>query len=154
MIQRIQTVYYTLATILMASATFLPAARFIGDNGMAYLLHTWGIAEAGRESSPVLLGTIPLLLLFIIVLLLLIVATFAFKKRMMQMRLSVFSIVLMIGSLVLLFFYRRQGMMHFDADGYFTVYAALPIVAAILTYLAFRGVKKDEELIRSYDRIR
>jgi len=154
MIQRIQTVYYALATILMAFGAFLPVSRFIGDNGQVYLLHTWGIVEAGKESPPVVLSTIPLLILFLVVLCLLLVAMFSFRKRMVQMRLSVFSIVLMIGSLALFYFYRRQGMMHLNADAYFTLYAVLPIVSAILTYLALRGVKKDEELIRSYDRIR
>ena len=154
MIQRIQTIYYVLAATIMTIRTLLPVCRFIGNNEKVYLLHTWGGVEAGLESPPVLLNTIPLLILFITVLFLLILALFAFRKRILQMRLSVFSIVLMIGSLALLYFYRRQGMIQFDADGYFTIYAALPIVSAILTYLAFRGVKKDEELIRSYDRIR
>lgn len=154
MIQRIQTLYYLLATALMTISMFLPVCRFIGNNGNVYLLHTWGVVETATESPSVLLSTLPLLLLFIIVLFILIVALFAFKKRILQMRLSVFGIVLMIGSLALFYFYRRHGMVHFDADAYFTIYAALPIVSAILTYLAFRGVKKDEELIRSYDRIR
>jgi hypothetical protein len=154
MIQRIQTIYYALAMTLMAFSIFLPVCRFIGDNGQVYLLHTWGIVEAGREAPPVVIHTIPLLILFLVILFLLLIAVFSFRKRMLQMRLSVFTMVLMVGSLALLYFYRKQGMMHLNADAYFTLYAALPIVSAILTYLAFRGVKKDEELIRSYDRIR
>ncbi len=154
MIQRIQTLYYGLATILIAIGIFLPVIRFIGDKGQIYLLHTWGIVLTGEDTPMVVLNTIPLLILFLTVFFLLLVVIFSFRKRLLQMRLSVFSIVLMIGSLALFYFYRRQGMIQFYADAYFTLYAVLPIVSAILTYLAFRGVKKDEELIRSYDRIR
>ena len=119
MVQRIQTIYYALATTLMAIGIFLPVSRFIGDNGRAYLLHTWGVVEVGKESPLVVLDTVPLLIIFLVVLLLLLVAMFSFRKRTVQMRLSVFSMVLMVGSLVLFYFYRRQGMMHLTADAYF-----------------------------------
>ncbi len=154
MIQRIQTIYYGLATIMMTCGIFLPLIRFIGENGQLYQLRTWGIIAIGKETPMVVLNTIPLLILFLVVFFLLLVAVFSFRKRLIQMRLSIFSIVLMVGSLALFYFYRRQGMIQLNADAYFTPYAVLPIVSSILTYLAFRGVKKDEELIRSYDRIR
>jgi hypothetical protein len=86
--------------------------------------------------------------------LLLLVTLFSFKKRIRQIRFSIFSLLLMIGSLALIFFYRHQGIATLQVEAYFTLFAAFPIVSAILTYLGFRGVKKDEELIRSYDRIR
>ena len=35
-----------------------------------------------------------------------------------------------------------------------TVWAALPIVAVILGYLAFRAILRDELLVRSLDRLR
>jgi hypothetical protein len=60
----------------------------------------------------------------------------------------------MVGSLVLIYFYRHQGITTLEAEAYFTLFSAFPVISAILTYLGFRGVKKDEELIRSYDRIR
>ena len=35
-----------------------------------------------------------------------------------------------------------------------TVWASLPFVSLILLYLAFRGILKDEKLVRSLDRLR
>lgn len=154
MIQRIQSLYFFLAMVSMAVAIVFPATRFVGENGQEYLLQVWGIIEAGSDSSSVLINTIPLLVLYLSIPLLLLITLFAFRKRSRQIRLSIFTILLMIGSLALLYFYRRYGMTNLKAEAFFTINAALPIVAAILTYLGFRGVKKDEELIRSYDRIR
>jgi len=154
MIQRIQSLYFFIALVTMTVAVIFPATRFLGENGQVYLLQVWGIIEAGSDSSSVLINTIPLLILYLAIPLLLLITLFAFNKRTRQIRLSIFSILLMVGSLALLYFYRRYGMINLKAEAYFTIFAAFPIVAAILTYLGFRGVKKDGELIRSYDRIR
>ena len=29
-----------------------------------------------------------------------------------------------------------------------------PLISAVLTFLAYRGIKKDDELVKSYDRLR
>lgn len=154
MIQRIQTIYLFLALLLITLVIFFPVTHFFGENGQVYLLQVWGIVEAGEDTNHVVINTIPLLILFLIILLLLLISIFSFKKRTRQLRLSIFTILLMIGSIVLIYFYRRHGMINLHAEAYFTIFAAVPAVSAVLTYLAFRGVKKDEELIRSYDRIR
>jgi hypothetical protein len=40
------------------------------------------------------------------------------------------------------------------ADYWFRMPVVFPVLAIILIYLAFRGIRKDEILIRSLDRIR
>ena len=119
-----------------------------------YLLQVWGIVLAEATTPTTVMNTIPLLILFLIIPLMLLICLFSFKKRIRQIRFSIFTILLMVGSLVLIYFYRRQGITALQAEAFFTLFTAFPIISAILTYLAFRGVKKDEELIRSYDRIR
>jgi len=47
-----------------------------------------------------------------------------------------------------------HGQDEINGETFYLYPLAFPVVAAILTFLAFRGVKKDEELVRSYDRIR
>ena len=154
MIQRIQSIYFSISFILIILVILFPITRFVGEDSQVYLLQIWGIVLAGTETPTPVIGTIPLFILFLVIPLLLLISLFSFKKRIRQIRFSIFSILLMVGSLVLIYFYRRQGIATLQAEAYFTLFAAFPIISAILTYLAFRGVKKDEELIRSYDRIR
>ena len=154
MLQRIQSIYFSISFILIILVIFFPITRFIGEDSQVYLLQIWGIVLAGAATPTIVISTIPLLILFLVIPLLLLVSLFSFKKRIRQIRFSIFSMLLMVGSLVLIYFYRRQGIITFNAEAFFTLFAAFPIISAILTYLGFRGVKKDEELIRSYDRIR
>lgn len=79
-------------------------------------------------------------------------AIFMYKKRGMQMRLVT------LGMLVLVGYYIAGAVFVFTQNGGFcyrpTVWAAMPFVAIVLGYLAFRGINKDQQLINSLDRLR
>lgn len=84
---------------------------------------------------------------------------FLYSKRALQMRVVNFSMLLLVAyyivGCVCIFLLNHQ---HDDLDtlGAFrpTVWAAMPFVALIFSYLAFRGILKDQLLIKSLDRIR
>jgi len=77
---------------------------------------------------------------------------FLYRRRALQMRVLSLCMVLLVGYYAYLIFF----VIMFKGDGTYTpsVTAALPFVCIVLDYLAFRGILKDEMLVRSLDRLR
>lgn len=77
-----------------------------------------------------------------------------FKHRSLQMRVASFCMILLV------FWYIAYGIICFYLlSPTVNLYsprmaAALPAAALVLLYLAFRGILKDEMLVRSLDRLR
>lgn len=154
MFQRIQTLYFFAALGLTILMLVVPFVRFIDSEGQVFLLQARGIVTTETEPYTVMLNAIPLLIILMVIPLLILTGIFSYKKRMLQIRLSVFSILLLLGSIGLVFFYKGYGATHLSSESYLSLPVVLPLITAILVYLGFRGVRKDEELVRSYDRIR
>ena len=147
MIQRIQTVYLLISALLIGFLFLLPFAE-IAQDGMIYLFNYKGIVLDGTVkengfSIAVLIG---------IILALHGVAIQSFKNRIRQMRIIVFSILLMLGLFGLFFFFTSYTFS--DAKISYKISLVFPLIAIILDYLAIRAIGKDEALIRSIDRIR
>lgn len=147
MIQRIQTVYLLIATFLVGLLFLLPFAE-IAKDGAIYMFNFMGVALDGTlkengASISILIG---------IILALHGVAIFSFKNRVRQIRLIVFSIILLLGLIGMFFFFTYYSFK--DAQVSFKISVVFPVVAIILDYLAIRAIGKDEALIRSIDRIR
>ncbi len=84
--------------------------------------------------------------------LLIFLAIFLFKTRAFQMRTVVLAIVLLVGWYA---YYAFAGYTTTEGLSFRpTVWAALPFVMIVLNYLAFRGIMRDEMLIRSLNRLR
>ena len=77
---------------------------------------------------------------------------FLFKNRKLQLRICVFNVLLIIALIALtayfLFFVLK------NPDVTFEIASIFPIIALILILMGRNGIKKDEKLIRSIDRIR
>jgi len=73
---------------------------------------------------------------------------------MIQIRLSVFNLVLQIGSLGLMYYFIYYANKQFADEFSLNVLFVMPIIALVLTYLAIRNIGKDEALVRSVNRIR
>jgi hypothetical protein len=71
------------------------------------------------------------------------------------MKLTVINLVLMIGFAAVSWLFVRSSLQSIG-EGIYTLkmMLAIPFIAAILNYLAFRSISKDELLVRSVDRIR
>jgi intracellular septation protein A len=80
------------------------------------------------------------------------VALFMYKKRIRQMRILVFAILLMLGLFGMFYFFTYYSFS--GAEISFKITVVFPLVAIILDYLAIRNIGKDEALVRSIDRIR
>jgi|SRR6056297_966938 len=152
MIQRIQSVYLLVVTILMASIFFYPYAELLAENGEVFIFHFNGLFSLAEESIYSL--TIPPIILLSIIVLISFSSIFFYKKRIFQMRINLINIILMIGYLGLNYYYIQSFTNQLNGVVSYKITVIFPVVAAILTYLAIRSIGKDEALIRSMDRIR
>ena len=153
MIQRIQTVYLLIANILIALLFFFRFAE-ISSSKEIYSAGIQGIFLDGTHQSHLILHNWLLLVLWIISPILLFVSIFLFKKRKLQLRLSWINLLLALCLEGVIFMEIWFGAQRLSGHPSLTIYFLLPIIAAILIYLAIRAIKKDELLIRSIDRIR
>lgn len=147
MIQRIQTVYILVAALLTGTLFKLKFAD-ISVNNELFTFTSQGIFNDGG----MVFNGLPILIFIGIISLLHLVTIFLFKKRILQIRLLVFTIILLLGLFGMFFYFVYSGFE--GAKVAFKIPVAFPLVAVILDYLAIRAIGKDEALIRSLNRIR
>ncbi len=135
MIQRIQTIWLLLAAA--ASFATLKLSFYSGTKDNNLFTELTG-------SSHFLL-----LILSVAIGLLAVVNIFLFKNRKLQMRLTWLGIVL---QLIVLAVYFQQ--IKTFVQGNYTLTSALSFVIPIFFILAWMGIRKDEKLIKSMDRLR
>ena len=152
MIQRIQSIYLLVVTILLGSIFIYPFAELLSSDGQLFIFKFSGLTIENEDG--LYLITIPRIILLVITVLISFVSVFLFKKRIIQMRLNSFNIILMIGYLGLNYYYIQNFSKQLNGVVSYEITAIFPFVAAVLTYLAIRAIGKDEALIRSMDRIR
>ncbi len=147
MIQRIQTVYILVSALLIASLMKLTFAELSVNNE----LFTF-VAKGIYNGKDLIFNGMAIFIFIPIIALLHFIVIFLYKKRILQIRILVFSMVLLLGLVGLFFYFTYAG---FDgAKVAFKIPVAFPLVAVILDYLAIRAIGKDEALIRSLNRIR
>ncbi len=140
MIQRIQSVYLLVVAILWAVLLLSPAIDIFAFN---------------QPATATTFALYPILNVFeIVIVLLALISIFFYKKRLIQIKLVLFNIVLMIGYYLLagLFIYLINNSGDLNAELNFGI--VFPAISIILSWLAFRAIRKDENLVRAADRIR
>jgi len=152
MLQRSQTLFLLGAFVLSILLLTGPLARFTQE-GSEYLLKHSGLYNAEGVKEGV--ATWPLTVCFVLVALLSFLVIFFYRKRMRQMRITVFLILLNAGMVGMMFYY--VAVARHQLDGAITVHLwrfIVPPISMILLYLAFRRIRRDELLVKAYDRIR
>jgi tellurite resistance protein TehA-like permease len=152
MIQRIQTVFLLIAFILVGLLFFIPFASIMSTD--IFNLSILGVSSvnpklnAGLEQPFWLtgLGTISALLILIDI--------FLYKKRKLQINLCFVSLVLLIALNLSMYTVTQDFHTLFSAEISYKIAFVFPLVAAVLVFLAYRSIKKDDNLVRSLDRIR
>ena len=80
---------------------------------------------------------------------------FSFKNRKKQLQLCQLLIVLhVLFTLFFAYFLQNEGVFITDKFGTRQVIMIIPIISILLINLAKKGVQKDDELVRSADRLR
>jgi len=149
MIQRIQTLWFFLATVAAVLIFFFPVFELTSSNDMKIYEYS-SISIAGIDNL-IQTGYIIAGLTGVIAFLSF-VDIFLFKNRALQMRISTFASLLVIFLVGLLtFFSWSEFAKPASAIG---LSAILPFIVFIFLLMGRRAVKKDDDLVRSVDRIR
>ena len=155
MIQRIQTLYLLVVVILSAITLFSPLAGLINAaDGLQYVLNFKGVSLVAQTGNQLINNVWALTALMSIIPLVALFTVFMYKKRILQIRLSIFNTVLMAGYYGLLFIYIWQAGQKLHADWSLEIVSAFPLVNIILNLLAIRSIGKDEALVKSLNRLR
>lgn len=153
MIQRFQTLFLFASTAVFGFMLFSPLSEMVIRNTGEAVFTSMGITL--KSSGEFIYTSTPLMILIAAIVLLSFVNIFLFKKRVLQMRICIYTILLMMGSIGLMLFYYFGFKNQFDIMAHsFKASVLLPLLAMGLTFQAFRGIRHDELLIKSYDRLR
>lgn len=155
MIQRIQTIYLLLVVILSIVTLFSVQAGFLGNaDAVQYILNYKGVLRVTETGGVFVQNVWALTALCALIPAIAVTTVLTFKKRLLQIRLSIINSVLLAGYYALLFIYLWQAGNVLNADWYLEIVTAFPLVNIILTFLAIRAIGKDEALIKSLNRLR
>ncbi len=154
MIQRIQSLFILLALICMCLPLFFPFGEIVFNDTNPKSLGIPGF-EYSKDGESLFFSLLPLTAITSLSILISLVSIFLYKKRILQIRLNTINLVLQLGSIGLMFFYLYQATFTLNAASWTTeIIIIVPIVAAILTFLAIRSIARDEALVQSISRLR
>lgn len=155
MIQRIQSLYLlmtSLLSILFLNGSFL---TFLNSSGTEITMNFNGIWESSVAGNPQMIrNLIPLSVIILIICILSFTAIFLFKKRKIQLKLTVSVILLAILFIGLMSFYAFWTTGKYQAKLVPGFKMFIPLLMLVFGILAYRGIRKDENLVKSYDRLR
>lgn len=151
MIQRIQTLFLLAAAILSGLLLSGNLIRLTAGDSAVFGLSFMGMVGQGGE---VVQRLWPMTVILAVVPLLAFVAIFLYRNRPLQMRLTMLVLLLSIGTLILGAFYVLMLDRKIDITVMWRVKSVFPVITAILAWLAYRAIMKDELKVRSYDRLR
>jgi len=152
MIQRIQTLFLLIALFLMGLLFWLPLGEIaVGEKLYSFTIN--GLTDI--QSGAVVYNALHLLIFLFIITLLELFIIFSYKKRVRQMRIATYNLILMIGFVFVGWLFVKTSLSSLG-EGVYSLKLPLifPFVSAVLNYLAIRAIGKDELLVRSVDRIR
>lgn len=155
MIQRIQSIYLLLTSVLpvlFLKGNFL---KFLNKNGSEMAMNfkgTWQIT--GTENLSLLQRQIPLSAVIVLISVVSVIAIFLYRNRKLQAIFANVIIFLSIVLVALIAWYAFSVAGKFDATILPGIKMVIPLLILIFAFLAQRGIKHDENLVRSYDRLR
>lgn len=163
MIQRIQTVFLALLLVVMLMAHFMDFASFYVNDAI-FNFDIYYLFKFTANEDVKLNAHWHLVIISILIQLVAVATIFMYKKRALQIMLCKFNFLLITAFIALLFlvYGKYQAIAQYYANtiesatvvAHYKFALALPILALVFNFLAIRFIKKDEDLIRSADRVR
>ncbi|MGB4293669.1 MAG: DUF4293 family protein [Bacteroidales bacterium] len=155
MIQRIQTLF--LAVVLILSLLFLSGNLITFTNKQGTIINAKLLKEANQlqaisSHSKIIINF--LVISTIIILFSSVIAISSFKKRKIQLFLTIIIVVLELFNtvaIVLLIYELRVGEANNFIPG---IRLIIPPINILMALLAAKGIRHDENLIKSYERLR
>ncbi len=137
MIQRIQSIWLLLAALVAASLFYFDYYHLPGGD----------LSISNNYLAIILTGLSVLLSLYTL---------FMFKKRPLQLNLIWLNLLVNVGLLVWLFvsINDTKNKLTGTDEGSYWIGSFIPVVTIILLFMARAGIRKDEKLIKSLNRLR
>ena len=156
MIQRIQSVFLLLLALAMLSILALPLWHKIdGLTNQELTLMAFGFEAKGLlqpAAGPVwLIGMLAAASAAVAAF-----EIFQFRSRAKQLLLGSINLLLIVATLGAMFYFSNKGeaALNLKLEGQFQAGFYLPTLALLLNLLANRFIRRDEQLVRSADRLR
>ena len=158
MIQRVQTIYLVLAslsgimTLILPFAYFLEADIELGEFGVFGLLNVQSNIFELRDPFK-----IPSWIFSVLAVVPSASAIFLYKNRSTQLKVTRLAMLLNLAFIVYLAFSIESIKGQLYGDSVSVLYYSgfyMPVIALPFLFLAIRGIKKDDALVKSLDRIR
>jgi hypothetical protein len=148
MIQRIQSLYFLIAIAAYVALLFLPIASFQIADSVHYFGNIISSAGSNLIVFPVMIIILAAMtcLVFVII--------FMFKKRLLQMRLTTIALLLNVIYVGGLFFFVSRIENQNNVTAIYEPGMYISLIPLVFLVLASRAVRKDENLVRSADRLR
>ncbi len=152
MLQRKQSIYLFFVFVL-AILLYTGPLAFIGAGDGGYFLKHSGVTDLSGERMDV--ATWPLTVMITVSAVLSFLTIFSYMKRPRQMRLTLFLMFFNLGLIGVAFYYVMYVMHNYGGDQFiFQWRVVIPPIMLVLLILAFRGIRRDELLVKAYDRVR
>lgn len=155
MMQRIQTIYLFLVAIVTSVLFFIPVAEFKYNDHILQLKAT-GIDGPEEVLQLMNVNTLPMLGALVLIILLALVSIFIFKKRLLQIKINKFNILMNCIFIALVYYFYIDKLT--DAFEFVKqaslIKLAFPAVNMLLLFLANKAIRKDEKMVRAADRLR
>ena len=155
MIQRIQSVYLSLIvliSLLLFNGSFLV---FTENTGFVINVTFIGLFRDTNGQGIVMIERLlPLSVLIVLIPLVSLVTIFLFKKRTVQLLFAKVLFGLLSAFVLVSCFYIYRIISKYSGQIIPGAKMVIPLVLLILSILALRGIRKDDQLVKSYDRLR
>jgi hypothetical protein len=112
------------------------------------------IRDAGVQGFELIEKLLPLSFIIILIPALSLIIIFFFKNRKIQLWLTLSMIILVLGLIIVSIFYSCFVISKYGAEIIPEFKMVIPVLMLIFVILAYRGIRKDDRLIKSYDRLR
>lgn len=157
MIQRIQTLFLLGVVVLGVAFSFVPVLGFTAYDA-TYVMSAYKVVLS-KEVTTVVSKNMGVGVLEGVIMIVSIIVMFLYKNRQLQMKLLKLNILLITLQVVALMMYvdvakSAIGPNENDVVIGIEMGAIIPVLSLLLTYLAIRFIKKDDELVRAADRLR
>jgi Domain of unknown function (DUF4293) len=159
MFQRVQTLFLLVAIVAIALTFFMPVADISAEGKIIALYTNFGLMSVATGGFPVNVDPGFVYMVAGASLVILLFCLSQFKRRKLQMLLCKISYVIFAAHMVLNFMLPGNAMekiklaAKIEVSGYGMAFY-MPVVAILFVLLAHWRIKKDEELVKSADRLR
>lgn len=155
MIQRIQTLYLLASSILVLLWYFMPLADLVNYESN-FTFSIYGIKNPDDQTW--LYHTLIISIITTISIISTVATIFLYKNRKLQIKASQFLLLLHTALVAVAFLLIDKAKSLLSLSNEIIIHHKIsilfPLISLVLIFLAIKAIKRDEELVRSADRLR